>query len=99
MRKYIAILASLLALIFSANAQTIMNGSLAIDRIEINRSGEHIIIDMKINLSKLELKSSQAVLITPVLVNNDRRLELSSIGIYGRDSYLNYKRSIGEIMV
>jgi len=50
MRKYIAILASLLALIFSANAQTIMNGSLAIDRIEINRSGEHIIIDMKINL-------------------------------------------------
>ncbi len=99
MRKYIAILASLLALIFSANAQTIMNGSLAIDRIEINRSGEHIIIDMKINLSKLELKSSQAVLITPVLVNNDRRLELSSIGIYGRDSYINYKRTIGEIML
>jgi hypothetical protein len=99
MRKYIAIFVSLIALVLSANAQTIMNGSLAIDKIEINRSGEHIIIDMDINLSQLKLKSSQAVLITPVVVNGDRRLELTPIGIYGRENYINNKRTMGDIML
>ncbi len=99
MRKYIAIFISLIALTLSANAQTIMNGSLAIDKIEINRSGEHIIIDMDINLSQLKLKSSQATLITPVVVNGDRRLELTPIGIYGRENYINNKRTMGDIML
>jgi len=99
MRKYMAIFVSMIALVFSANAQTIMNGSLAIDKIEINRSGEHIIIDMDINLSQLKLKSSQAALITPVVVNGDRRLELTQIGIYGRENYINNKRTMGDIML
>lgn len=99
MRKYIAIFISPLAMVITTNAQTIMSGSLAIDRIEINRSGEHIIIDMDINLSHLKLKSSQAVLITPVVINGDQKLELSPIGVYGRESYINYKRTMGDIML
>ena len=99
MRKYIAIFISLLAMVITTNAQTIMSGSLAIDRIEINRSGEHIIIDMDINLSQLKLKSSQAVLITPVVINGEQKLELSPIGVYGRESYINYKRTMGDIML
>ncbi len=99
MRKYIATFVFLLALVFTTNAQKIMNGSLAIDRIEINRSGEHIIIDMDINLSQLTFKSSQAVLITPVVINGVQRLELTSVGVYGRESYINYKRTMGDIML
>ena len=99
MRKYIVLFLSLLTLAFGANAQTIMNGSIAIDRIDINRSGEHLIIDMDINLSRLTLKSSQAVLITPVVVNGEKRVELTPIGVYGRESYINYRRTMGTILL
>lgn len=52
----------------------------------------NIIVDMKLPLRSMKVKSQQAVLYTPSLVSGGDTLPLKSVGVYGRERYIVYQR-------
>lgn len=62
------------------------------------RNGSNIEVDFDIDLSRLDLKSTGAVLLTPRMVNGNDSVDLPSVGIYGRRRYYHYVRN-GESML
>ena len=59
----------------------------------MDRNGEYLSVKMDIGLSKLDVESNRAVLLTPRLVNGPDSLDLSAIGVYGRRRYYYYVRN------
>ena len=66
----------------AANAQT-LNG-VNVESYTMERSGDFIIVDMDIDISGIEPKSANGVVLTPYIVRDDQSVALKSIGIYGR---------------
>ena len=54
-------------------------------------------IELNFGFSLLSLESSQAVLLTPVLISDSLRVELPSVGVYGKKCYKN--ASLGDIIL
>ena len=69
-----------------------------VDDVKVMRNNDYMAVDMKVNLSELEVKGKRAVLLTPYLVNDKDSLELYSVGIYSRQRYFYYIRN-GESML
>ena len=68
------------------------------DNLKIERNGEYMVVDMNMNLSHLDVESNRAVLLTPRFISTVDTLELSSVGVYGRQRYYYYVRN-GESML
>ena len=58
----------------------------------VKRDGSNVLIEMDLDLSSLKVKSTEAVLLTPYLVNGEDSLALPSVGVYGRQRYYYYLR-------
>lgn len=58
----------------------------------VTRDGSNVLIDMDLDLTDLKVKSTEAVLITPYLVNGKDSLALPAVGVYGRQRYYYYLR-------
>lgn len=58
----------------------------------VKRDGSNVLIEMDLDLSSLKVKSTEAVLLTPYLVNGEDSLVLPSVGVYGRQRYYYYLR-------
>ena len=56
------------------------------------RSNDRMTVEMNVDLSGLDVKSRQAVLLTPVIVNGFDSVELYTVGIYGRQRWLHCLR-------
>ena len=54
---------------------------------------------MNINLEQVRPKSNRAVVITPYIVKDDRKVEFRSVVVYGRSQYYYYQRNNGEMML
>lgn len=91
MKRYVLILVALCGLSSWANAQSV-NG-VKIEKINMERSGSYVVVDMDVNLTELDVESSRAVLLTPRIVRGADTLALSSIGVYGRNRYYHYVRN------
>ncbi len=79
-------------------AQNSASDGVTADSVRLERNGKLLSVDMTLQLSALEVKSSRAVLLTPRLVNGGNSAELPSVGIYGRQRYYHYVRG-GESML
>ena len=77
--------------------QTIVDG-VSVGDLKMERNGEYMVVDMTLNLKKLNVSSNKAVLLTPRLINGKDSLDLQSVGIYGRSRYYFYVRN-GESML
>jgi hypothetical protein len=62
--------------------------------VSLTRNGSDLEVAFTADLSSLNVRSSQAVLLTPVLANQGDSTTLRSIGIYGRNRYYYYLRSL-----
>ena len=51
------------------------------DNLKIERNGEYMVVDMNMNLSRLDVESNRAVLLTPRFISTVDTLELSSMGV------------------
>jgi hypothetical protein len=60
------------------------------DNLKIERNGEYMVVDMNMNLSRLDVESNRAVLLTPRFISTVDTLELPSVGVYGRQRYYYY---------
>ncbi len=91
MKRFVILLAAALASVSAVDAQTV--SGVNVDDYTMERNGSFVIVDMNIDISRLDVKGSQAVVLTPRIVRDKKSLELKPIGIYGRNRYYYYERN------
>lgn len=65
-----------------------------IDNYTFDRHGDYMVVDMTLHLASTEVESSKAQVLTPMIVSeNGDTVTLPSVGIYGRQRYLQYLRN------
>ena len=97
MKKTIFILATLLGMTGMSEAvaqdtKDILPG-VSVEKFNMNRNGKYLTVTMDIDLTKLDVNSNRAVLLTPRLANGTDSIDLPSVGIYGRRRYYYYIRN------
>ena len=80
-----------LAGIGAAEAQTVTGVN--VDSYTMERAGNYVVVDMDIDLSQLEVKNAEAVVLTPHIVSDTLSVALKSIGVYGRNRDFYYQRN------
>jgi len=93
-RLYILTAALLCGSALSGGAQqTAIVDGVSVSDLKIERNGDIMNVGMTISLSQLNVGSNRAVLLTPRLVNGTDSVDLSQMGIYGRQRYYYYVRN------
>ncbi len=65
-----------------------------VDSISFARHGEYMMLDMNLDLTPTDVQSRRAQVLTPLIVSeNGDTLSLPSVGVYGRQRYINYLRN------
>lgn len=90
MKRYFIILAALLAGVSTVEAQS---EGVTVEGYTMERSGKYVVVDMEVNVSELDVKSKQAVVLTPYIVRDTLSVPMRSIAIYGRNRYYYYQRN------
>lgn len=62
--------------------------------IELRQEGEELFLKMKFDANELKVDSRRSVDFTPVLITPERKLELPSVQIKGRNNYKASRRSV-----
>ena len=91
MKRFIVILTAALAGIGAADAQTVTGVN--VDNYTMERAGNFVIVDMNLDLSNLDVKSTEAIVLTPHIVCDTISVALKSIGVYGRNRDFYYQRN------
>lgn len=76
-------------------AQDIFGGEVTIKDFSFKRNGDYMYLNMDIDLSSLDVHNNRATLLSPYVVNEeeDKKVDLQTIGIYGRRRYYTYVRN------
>ena len=74
-----------------AGAQTI--AGVNVEKFKFDRSDDYMVVEMIMDISKVDVKSTGAVVITPRIVGANDSIELKSVGIYGRRRYFSNLRN------
>ncbi|MCH5223168.1 MAG: DUF3868 domain-containing protein [Muribaculaceae bacterium] len=77
-----------------AMAQTQGADEFFIENPTLTRNGSFMTVDMKFDFTDLKLKTNQAVVYTPMIVNGADTLRLKSVGVYGGTAWRQYERGI-----
>jgi hypothetical protein len=81
----------MLAAVSALFAQSI--DGVTIENYTMERSGNYIIVDMDLDVSELDVRNTQAVVLTPHIVRDTLSQDLRSIGIFGRNRHFYYERN------
>lgn len=68
---------------------------LRIEHLQMERVGDFIHLDMKVNLAALDISTTEVAVLTPCIKNGTDSIELQAIGIYGRNRHIYYQRNPG----
>ena len=90
-RIIILIIAASLPL-FSAYAQTIKDMGITDYTLELKKDGEFC-VDIDLDLTHLNIRNTQVMVLTPCIINGKDTLMLKSIGVYGRNRRIFYERN------
>lgn len=82
----------LAAAVFPAAAQQIMDGEAEIRDLKVNDDGKTISINMAVDVTTLDVGGDETLILTPVIENKGRSVELPAIEIMGRRAYIHYLR-------
>lgn len=72
-------------------------GNITINDAGIDRNDGLISVNMDLDLSKFDVNTNRAVLLTPYIVNGEESQVLPSLGFYGRNRYYYYVRNDGRM--
>lgn len=75
------------------NGQTLMDGQVAIQNLAVSKQEDKLFISMDVDISALRQKSNRELSITPLLTQEDRKLELPGMLIAGRNRYYHHLRN------
>lgn len=92
MKRYIFL--ALLALIttYSGYSQEIPDVQIKDFTLEL-KDDNKLNVDIEIDLSQLNVKTTQVVILTPCVINGADTLKLKSVAVYGRNRRIYYKRN------
>lgn len=96
MKQTTLILTALLLVAPRMMAQQI--DGVGVSSLKTERHGKLLTVNMNLDLSRLDVESNRAVLLTPRLVGGSDSIDLKSVGVYGRRRYYHYVRN-GESML
>ena len=82
----------IIAALFEINARNQQQIEVKDYTLELKEDG-NLDLDMHIDLSKLNIKTTQVVVLTPSIINANDTLMLKSVGIYGRNRKIFYLRN------
>ena len=91
MKRILFILLAMFLMNGSAGAQSV--DGVKVENLRMKRNGEFMAVNMDVDFSSLDVSSNSAVLFTPIIVNGNDSMELSSVGFYGRRRYYYYVRN------
>ncbi|MBO5890162.1 MAG: DUF3868 domain-containing protein, partial [Alistipes sp.] len=91
MKRVISLVAIALLTTFAGYAQDIPNVDIKDFTLELKDGYLNVNID--IDLSQLDIKTTQVVVLTPKIVKDADTLRLKSIGVYGRNRRIYYERN------
>ena len=91
MNRVISLVAIALFTTFVGHAQDIPNVDIKDFTLELKDG--YLNVDIDIDLSKLDIKTTQVVVLTPKIVKDADTLRLKSIGVYGRNRRIYYERN------
>lgn len=92
MKKVIYIFSLLVVLPFLSMAKGI--APVGIDSISLQKQGDYMLLDMKMDLASTDVGSSKAEIITPLIVSSKGdTVEMKSVGVYGRLRYIVQERN------
>lgn len=78
----------------AATAQTVgLGNGMVVVAPQVERNGGYMAVNATFDLSAVKVKSDQAVLVTPRLVNGGDSIVLPPVGVYGRTRYYQIMRS------
>lgn len=67
--------------------------SFIVKNATLNRNGEYLTVDMLMEFPDMKMKSTQATVFTPMIVNGTDTTLLPSVGLYGRTRWYQTERS------
>lgn len=79
---------------FGAKAQDNTGDSFFLDSPALVRNGNLMTVAMNLETQDMHLKSNQAMVITPMLVNGTDTASLTPVGVYGRTAWVQFRRGI-----
>ena len=91
--KKICLVGMLLLYIIGIEAQSVMNGQVAVKNLNVARNAESLFVTMYLDLDALNLKSNHEVVLTPTLVGVNDTLKLPQVLVAGRNRYYSYIRN------
>lgn len=98
MKRYI-LLFTILGGLFGFSSDLKSQTDVSVSDFKFVRNGEYMTLSMNLDLSRLDVGTNRAVILTPRIVNGDDSLSLPSVGIYGRRRYYYYLRNNGSAMI
>lgn len=96
MRRIIVLIAAVIVGNFTLSAQIDFK-SIIINDPDINRNQDLMTVNMDLDLSKFDVNSNRAILLTPYIVKGEESVALPALGFYGRDRYFYYIRNEKQI--
>lgn len=89
-----------ISLLTAANAKEVDNVAVPVEASEaLVKDGSRINVAFPVDLSSINCKSRQAVVLTPVVCNGADSLFLPPVALYGRDRWIHYQRELGDNML
>lgn len=92
MRRLIIILMAAILSVFAGHSQNINDVKIDDLTLELTEKGQ-LNLDIDIDLSKLDVKTTQVVVLTPAIINGTDTLMLTSVAVYGRNRKIYYQRN------
>ena len=96
MKRILSIIITLFVCLVTVEAQNVDGAK--VDNLHLKQDGNNMAVNMEMDFTSLDVASNRMVVFTPMLVNGNDSLELSSVGIYGRRRYYNHLRNDMELI-
>ena len=90
LKRYTVFAFAALLLATQAKANHEMQDSLTASRVTLKRDGSYLTVSMTLHLDGAEAKGDRAILLTPLLENEEANKALRPVGIYSRNRYYHY---------
>ena len=97
--KKIIIASILLSASATAARAGVIVDNVAVENFTAERNGNYLAIAMDVDLSGLDVKTNNCVVLSPCLINGADTLALDPIAVYGRRRYYHYLRSGADSLV
>lgn len=91
MKRYITTIIAMLATVSALSAQTV-NG-VVVEGFTMERSGKYVTVDIALDITGLDVASSEVAVLTPYIVRDENKVALTSVGVYGRNRHFYYQRN------